>query len=229
MSAYDILRARGVTRLCHFTKFQSLTHIIPSVDGILASSSIRSDTKNVTDTARYDGELDYICCSVEYPNSWFLQKTIQNDTDKIFKEWVTLYIDLEILNKRDAKFCPCNASKSKGAHIENRMEKLESIFAVSVPTFAYARNPKMVSSCPTDGQAEILIKNSIPRDYISGVAVGNENVAKRIYAMLKTYGVKQIPIIVAPDVLTPTWSGMVRNGHRPSETRCDWSEEDLCL
>ncbi|MDR1408943.1 MAG: DUF4433 domain-containing protein [Oscillospiraceae bacterium] len=53
MSAYDILAARGVTRLCHFTKFQSLTHIIPSADGILASNSIRQDTKNVIDAARY--------------------------------------------------------------------------------------------------------------------------------------------------------------------------------
>ena len=33
MSAYDILAARGVNRLCHFTKFQSLTHIIPSEAG----------------------------------------------------------------------------------------------------------------------------------------------------------------------------------------------------
>lgn len=78
-------------KICHFTKFQGLTHIIPSADGILASSSIRQDTKNVTDTARYDGELDYVCCSIQYPNSWFLKKAIQNNTDKIFKEWVVLY------------------------------------------------------------------------------------------------------------------------------------------
>ena len=51
MSAYDILTTRGVTRLCHFTKFQNLTHIITSADGVLASSSIRQDTKNVNDTA----------------------------------------------------------------------------------------------------------------------------------------------------------------------------------
>ena len=29
MSAYDILSSRGVTRLCHFTKLQSFTHILP--------------------------------------------------------------------------------------------------------------------------------------------------------------------------------------------------------
>ena len=141
MNALDILKARHVSRLCHITKFQSLTHIVSSVDGILASSSIRSDMKNVTDTARYDGELEHICC-------------------------------------------------------------------------------------PTDGQAEILIKDTIPRDYFIGIAVGNEDIASRIYAMLKTFDVKQIPIYVAPDVLTPSWSKMIREGHRPSEKECVWPEEE---
>lgn len=225
MSAYEILTARGVTRLCHFTKFQSLTHIIPSADGILASSSIRQDTKNVTDTARYDGELDYVCCSVQYPNSWFLKKAMQNNTDKIFKDWVVLYVDLSILKYKSAKFCPCNASKSYGTHIDDRMENIDSIFATSVPTFTYPRSPQMLASCPTDGQAEILIRDSIPREYIIGMAVGNEEVAKRIYGMLKMYGMEQIPLYVAPDVVTPNWSSMIKNGRRPIETQCGWSEE----
>lgn len=226
MSVYEILTARGVNRLCHFTKFQSLTHIIPSADGILASSSIRQDTKNVTDTARYDGELDYVCCSVQYPNSWFLKKAMQNNPDKIFKDWVVLYVDLSILKYKSAKFCPCNASKSYGTHIDDRMENIDSIFATSVPTFAYPRSPQMLASCPTDGQAEILIRDSIPREYIIGMAVGNEEVAKRIYGMLKMYGMEQIPLYVAPDVVTPNWSSMIKNGRRPIETQCGWSEEE---
>jgi len=226
MSAYDVLTTRGVTRLCHFTKFQGLTHIIPSADGILASSSIRQDTKNVTDTARYDGELDYVCCSIQYPNSWFLKKAIQNNTDKIFKEWVVLYVDLSILKYKCAKFCPCNASRANGAYIDGRMDNINSIFATSVPTFQYPRSTKMLASCPTDGQAEILIKDSIPREYIIGIAVGNEDVAKRVYAMLKMYDMKNIPVYIAPDVMTPTWSSMIKGGTRPSEAQCHWSQEE---
>lgn len=225
MSAYDILAARGVNRLCHFTKFQSLTHIIPSEAGVLASSSIRQDTKNVTDKERYDNELDYVCCSVQYPNSWFLKRAMQNNTDKIFKDWVVLYVDLSILNCKTAKFCPFNASKGSGAYINGNMEEVESIFATSVPTFSYPRSPKMLASCPTDGQAEILIKESIPREYIIGIATGNEDVAKRVYAMLKMYGVEQIPVYVAPDVITPNWSNMIKNSRKPDEAMCVWSEE----
>ena len=226
MSAYDILKARGVSRLCHFTKMQSLTHIIPSADGILASNTICPDTKNVTDKIRYDGELDYVCCSVEYPNSWFLNTVKRNDTDKIFREWVALYIDLEILNQRDAKFCPCNASKSLGHYIDSNMNNVASIFATSVPTFSYPRSPKMLSCCPTDGQAEILIKDNIPRDYIIGIATNEKEIAGRIYSMLKTYNIKQIPLLVAPDILNTSWSNMIKNGHRPSEEICIWSEEE---
>ena len=226
MSAFDILISRGVTRLCHFTKFQSLTHIISSADGIQASNSIRQDTKNVTDTARYDGELDYICCSVQYPNSWFLQKAMQNNPDRVFKDWVVLYIDLNILKHRNTKFCPCNASKASGAYINNDMDQVESIFSHAVSTFAYPRSANMLSCCPTDGQAEILIKDDIPRDYIKGIAAGDEDVAKRIYGMLKMYGLESIPIYIAPDVLTPSWSNMIKRGQRPIETQCNWPEED---
>lgn len=226
MIAYEILRNRGVTRLCHFTKLQSLTHIITATEGILASSSIRQDTKNVTDVARYDGELDHICCSIEYPNSWFLDKAISNNTDLIFREWVVLYVDLLILKSRSAKFCPCNASREKGSYICEEMSDIDSIFAPIVPTFKYPRSKNMLDSCPTDGQAEILIKDTIPREFIIGIAVGTIDVAKRVYSMLKIYGLETIPIYISPNVLSPFWSSMIKIGKRPDEELCKWSEED---
>lgn len=69
MGAYEILCQHGVTRLCHFTKLQSLSHILLSPDGIMATSRIDSDMLNQVDDVRADGELDYVCCSIEYPNS----------------------------------------------------------------------------------------------------------------------------------------------------------------
>jgi hypothetical protein len=224
VSAFDILAARGVTRLCHFTKLQSLTQIVSEDSGILPSSSIRSDIKNVTDEARYDGELDYICCSVEYPNSWFLEKAMINNIDKVFKDWLTVYINLDILNLRDAKFCPCNASTDRGGYITN---DVNALFADPVCCKRkYSRSPKMFSYCTTDGQAEVLIKDGIPRKYIIGFAVGNVDMAKRVYAMLKTCGVRKLPIYVAPYVLTTSWSKMIQCGRRPSEELFAWSEEE---
>jgi|LSQX01.3.fsa_nt_gb hypothetical protein len=226
MSAYDILVARNVTRLCHFTKFQSLTNILASPDGILASISIRQDIKNVVDKARYDGELDYVCCSVEYPNSWFMGKVMRANTDKIFRDWVVIYIDLDILKDKKAKFCPCNASRSYGHYIDDNMNNVESIFAHRVLTFEHPRTRKMLDCCPTDGQAEILIKGNVPRKYISGLAVVNEDVADRIHSTLKFYRLEEIPIYIAPDVMTSIWSGMIKSGCRPEEIEFHWLEEE---
>lgn len=223
MSAYDILLSHGVTRLCHFTKLQSLTHIISAEEGVLASKSIGWDTQNANDTSRYDGELDYVCCSVEYPNSWFLKSAKSSNYNSVFNDWTVLYICLDILKEKRIKFSPCNASTGRGAYINEHEDEIESIFCNSN---RYPRTPRMLSACPTDGQAEILIADNIPRRFIRGIALGNEEVAKRVYAMLKMYDMVHIPLYVAPDVLTPNWSPMIKRGRRPEEILCVWREED---
>ena len=226
MSGYERLKCRGVSRLCHFTKLQSLTHILANEDGIIASSSIRQDTKNVNDTARYDGELDHVCCTIEYPNSWFLSSAIKSNDDRVFREWVVLCIGLDILLVRSAKFCECNASKKCGQFIQYDFEKIDEIFANNVSSFPYHRTPEMLSCCPTNGQAEVLIKDNIPRRYITKIIVENYDVAKQIYAMQKVYGISNIPIYIAPDVLSTSWSGMIKQGRRPQEQLFICSKED---
>lgn len=90
-NAYNILKSHEVTRLCHFTRFQSLTSILSSENGIIASKLIQKDVKNVTDNKRLDGKTDHICCTIEYPNSWYFQTARKNNNDKIFIDWVVLY------------------------------------------------------------------------------------------------------------------------------------------
>lgn len=217
MSGLDFLRGRYVSRLCHFTKLKDLTHILLSDRGIVASTAIRLDVKDQKDPERYDGELEYICCSIEYPNSWYLRKAQQRDNDPVFREWVTVYIDLGILEQRDFKFCPCNAATKCGTHILNDENQL-SIMYESPSIYGRDRTPKMLRCCPTDDQAEILIKDSIPYCFFSGISVSDEEIASRVYAMIKTYGKPNIPIYIAPDVLNTNWSNMIRRGIRPSET-----------
>lgn len=225
MSGYERLKSHAVSRLCHFTKLQNLTHILATEEGIIASGSIRQDTKNVNDTARYDGELNHVCCTIEYPNSWFLSSAIKNNADEIFRDWVVLCIDLKVLLVRSAKFCECNASKAYGQFIQNELENIDQLFADRVPSFLYPRTAKMLPCCPTNGQAEILIKDNIPRRYISKIIVGNLDIAKRVYAMQNIFDISEIPIYIAPDVLSPSWSAMIKQGVRPQEQPCLWTEE----
>lgn len=226
MTAYDVLTNHKVTRLCHFTKFQSLTHILASNDGIVSSQSIRQDIKNVIDYERYDGELDFVCCSVQYPNSWYFNSAKRNNMDRVFRDWVVIYINPTILKIKKAKFCPCNASKQCGAYIEDDMSKLELIFSKKLTTFQYARTQNMLCSCPTDGQAEILIENNIPLENISAIAVATKEMAGRVYALLKIYKLENIDIYIAPDVFSTNWSQLIRRGIKPKEEKYIITEDN---
>ena len=220
MTAESFLKERGVTRLCHFTKLNNLVHIIDADNGILASNASRPDVKDPKDAERQDGELNDVCCSIEYPNSWYLKKVQDRDENQIFREWVVIYIDLAVLSHRSIKFCPCNAAKARGKFIKSNISELSSLFAS--PNIQCRRRPsQMLTCCPTDDQAEILIEDNIPFRFINGLAVCCEDDAKTVYSMLRCYG-KDVPIYVAPDVLNTSWSQAIRNGVRPNEVLCQW-------
>lgn len=219
MSAYDLLLSRGVTRLCHFTKVSSLTHILLNKDGILASSSL-SDKEFINDSERYDGNLDYVCCSIQYPNWWYYNKIEKRDQNSVFKNWVVLYIDLSILNNRKCKFCPCNAAKNRGYYIFENENNILDLYK-SPNSLNQQRTQLMLSCCPTDDQAEIQIQNNIPLIYISGIAVGNDQVARQVYSILKTYNLS-IPIIKSPDIFLTSSSNLIRKGVFPIEEKVNY-------
>ena len=220
MGAYEILCRHEVTRLCHFTKLQSLAHILSSPDGIMATSRINKDILNQVDNVRADGQKDYVCCSIEYPNSWYLRHAKDRNEDEIFKEWAIIYINTAIVNIRDIKVCECNAAKENGRYIcPGNDHNIERLFATKVNSFSYYRKDRMLSSCPTNAQTEILIKDGIPREYIKGIVVGNTEIAEMVYAMRKTLGVETIDIFIAPDVVTTRWRKFSEKGTRPKEDK----------
>lgn len=218
MEAYDLLMQQGVTRLCHFTKLQSLPHILQSFEGIKATKRISQDLLNSIDPVRADGELDYVCCSIEYPNSWYLDHARERNEDIVFREWVIIYINLDILKVREAKVSECNAAKNRGQYIKVADEvNTKKLFDEHLSSFRIARPASMLSACPTNGQAEVLIKGNIPRQYMMAIAVGNEETAKIVYAMKRTLKIKGMNIYISPQVINKEWSGIVRKGDRPTE------------
>lgn len=217
---FETLCQHGVTRLCHFTKLQSLAHILFEPDGILATSKIKKDKLNQIDSVRADGKLDYVCCSIEYPNSWYLTNAKSRDEDEIFRDWVIMYINPEIVKIRDVCVCECNAARNNGAYIrKGNSNSINNLFANRVNSFSYPRTHDMLSSCPTNAQSEILIKDGIPRDYITGIVVGNEEAAKLVYAMRKTLDIETIDIYISPRVVTKYWRTDIQNGIRPQEIK----------
>ena len=214
--------ARRITRLCHFTQSRKLAHIICEPRGILSTAELQRvapDLLDVTDKERLDGYLDHISCSIEFPNTWYLKKI--KDQDPLFKEWVVLFLRPSLLCMDSTLFCYRNASSQRGRLVTSGFSGFQSLFQSEITgarRLIFKRTPEMLSCCPTDDQAEVLVSH-IPREDIIAVGVCSTEQAKRESVRLCLLQ-DAIPLkwIVVPQIFTTEWSELVRKGSRPVET-----------
>lgn len=203
----NLLQERGITRLCHFTKSKNLPFILgnglDSENGILANKFI-SDVSflDKTDENRFDKHEDYICTSVQYPNCFYFSKVVKQSRTEIFNEWTILGINPEIIND-STKFCAVNAATKGGRMIESGIEAFESIFNERVEgKSTFVRNKMYPDNVPTNVQAEVLIYNKVPKDYITSLIFPTEEFAYRECLRLELCGVNvsDYEIIVSSDL-----------------------------
>lgn len=162
---YDpITKSRQIHRLCHFTHVSNLSNILKN--GILSSRNIPYSQWN--DKDRVDGYTEYVCTSVELPNTYCLNNMVQKTGTNI-EDWVIFKINPYIIDDTSL-FCPVNAAKECGKYVSEGVEAYESIFLND----EWARNPKWISSIPSNLQAEVLIKECIPVSQI-GAIIFHEN------------------------------------------------------
>jgi hypothetical protein len=172
---------------------------------------------NPTDPDRYDGRDDLICCSIEYPNTYYFVKV--RESDYLFKDWVVLLINPSYLWHPETCFCPCNASRSRGGYIQTGIQGFRSLYAETSPGISFSRPARHLPAAPTDIQAEVLLKDPIPLDSITGIAVQSEEQAQREVCRLNLQGISiEKPIYIAPDFFTRTeLSGLIQQGVRAKE------------
>jgi len=214
--------ARGITRLCHFTQSRKLAHIICNPRGIMATEELQRvapDLIDVTDNERLDGCLDHISCSIEFPNTWYLKKI--KDQDPLFKEWVVLFLKPSLLYKDGTLFCYRNASSQRGRLVTGGYSGFQSLFQPEITGargLIFKRTPGMLSCCPTDDQAEVLVLGNILHEDIIAVGVCSEEQAKREIVRLCLLQ-DAIPLnwVIVPQIFTTEWSSLVRKGRRPNE------------
>ena len=214
------ISSRQITRLCHFTRSSKLLHILRSETGVLAThflEILHEDILCPTDEYRYDDHKEYICCSIQYPNTWYLDRV--RNKDPIFNEWVIIFINPLVMLNPATRFCHRNAAADRGAHICSGLDGFRGIFGnpVQGKTLLY-RTPKMMDCCPTDGQAEVLIHESIPRDEILAIAVPTfEQARVEIERYKHIPEAPKVKWIVAPDIFNNNWSIMIKKGLAPEE------------
>jgi hypothetical protein len=215
----------GLTRLCHFTSSRNLVHIVTGSTGLLATSKLREEERAMftpTDRERLDHHESHICCSIQYPNGWYFEKSRAKDL--IFRDWVVLLIRPEYLWQEGTKFCPRNAAARFGRGIGEGVDAFERLYepeVVGAGGRSFPRGPAHLPPCPTDDQAEVLVPDQIDLDDILGIAVASDEHASREYVRMELLNVSpdQFPLVVAPAFYRKRiLSNMIRSGQRPEET-----------
>lgn len=160
----DEINRRGISRLCHFTKAKNIPYILNDFNGILPTDGIPEYYRDVNDEHRFDGKKNYICCSIEYPNVYYLDRI--KDNDKLFNEWVIICIDPKIVLESDILFSKVNAATERGKYIMSGINGLKSIYSEEVITKkrTIRRSTDLPISCATDIQAEVMILGSIQKN-----------------------------------------------------------------
>lgn len=209
---------RGITRLCHFTQSRNLAHIFGDNNGILSSHRLASlDLPyNPTDIDRFDKCDHLVCCSLEYPNTYYFSTARSHDP--LFKDWVVLLLKPDYLWTTGTKFCPCNAAKNCGAYIKDGFDSFMSLFDITTPG-NFNRSASHLYCAPTNIQAEVLIPDPIPLDAITAIAVESEEQAKRELCRASLQGISiDKPILIVPDFYQrATISQLIRQGIRLQE------------
>lgn len=226
MTDYDLIREeaqrRGITRLCHFTQSRKLPHILSSPDGVVSTALLSETTEDIldsTDPQRLDGYKGHVCCSVEYPNTWYLDKV--RGKDPLFRDWVVLLLNPSVLWQEGTLFCPRNAATAYGRLVTPGHQGFSAMFAQQSQGAGgrtFSRRPEMLPGCPTDGQAEVLVARNVPRDRIMAVAVASQEQA-RIEALRLSLVGSAVPVkwIVAPGLFNGSWKPATDRGQRPIE------------
>lgn len=222
---------RGINRLCHFTPSRNLVHIATQRQGVLATQHLQDDEKavlNPTDPERFDGYADHVCCSIQYPNAWYLRKA--QEKERLFRDWVVLLLSARYLWQPGTKFCPRNAAADHGRHVREGAEAFEALFAPSVEGAYGVTRHRSASHplwLPTDDQAEVLIPDRIEREDILGVVVRDESQARREAARLEQLNEPAPRFFIAPLLFSAKQlSDSLRSGRLPPEQEYDLGGDD---
>ncbi len=170
----QICHERGINTLCHFTRIERLPSILHR--GLLNRNFLETLPSKIRpqfpDPNRDDGYKDAICLSISFPNyRMFFSKTGHTNQ----REWVVLLLDARILWEKDCAFCHQNARFEPvlGVRLGDR-KKLASLkrmfqnWDFHATGLRYQRQ-QIPDNYPTHPEAEVLVFDSIPAEYINEV------------------------------------------------------------
>lgn len=166
--------ARKIPYLVHFTPIGNVESIVE--DGLKSRYTLDGHEYIFTDEYRHDGWLDWISLSVSFPNyrMFYKKRNSPNNIDG----WAILLIKRDVLWELDCRFMPTNAA-SFGIRLF-RDDEWSSIEAFD-DMFNYVEHRKGIPDhFTTDPQAEVMVRNEVPKHYIHKIAVEHQSDQKRL-------------------------------------------------
>ncbi len=198
----EVIKARGVTRLIHFTPFLSVLQILS--DGkILPNAEVKTrsasdadfrDVAQINDAHRFDRRPDCVNLSVEKPNAFFLRtcKERQRLAPGACASWFLIALKPACLLREGVLFAVGNAASTQvrlhGTH--PGVAGFEAMFADRIVTSRGGAvrveiRPKDVPpNRTTSPQAEVMVPGEIPVEMIAAIYGENAADVRRLRAAL---------------------------------------------
>lgn len=161
---------RGINFLMHFTRASNLGSILQR--GLVPRDTlIREGHNDFNDQFRYDG-TEAVCLSIGFPNYKMFWGIRQDNKDV---DWIVLVIHPAALWMLPCAFCVTNAASASVTAIP--LEQRRNLAALQAMYGDWGDKTRAVlgipNHYPTNPQAEVLMLNGVPRDYILAVIVLN--------------------------------------------------------
>lgn len=194
-----LLMQRQIDTLYHFTQAKNLINIFRY--GLLPRDFLEKKRieSYFNDDYRYDNCLNAVCMSLEFPNYRMFYKLRQ---DNSMSDWVVLKLSSKILCDFMCAYCWTNAGDSMMYNIPIQQRMGKSAFLElfkDYPNYPSREELGIPDYYPTNPQAEILVFDTIPVNYIHGVYFENKQILTRYKADVPD----SIDIGVDPNVFLP--------------------------
>ena len=167
------LNERKIDVLVHFTQAANLPNIIKY--GLMTRDKLEEQDIDFlhNDDYRYDecNIIKPICVSIEFPNyKMFYSLRMEN----LRTEWAVIVLDASIICDFDCAFCATNAGSRDAFRTTLDQRRGEEAFEGLFHTPNLRKDLELPSWYPTDPQAEVLIFEGIPIEYIQEIHFQDE-------------------------------------------------------
>ena len=211
------IKNRSIEYLVHFTPTLNLLSILEQKKllsrSVLESLDIKQydilDYVKFTDDVRYD-DKSYLNLSISSPNTFLFSKFRDKTSSDMSIKWCVIKIDPKHIYDSETLFSVTNAASSSAKYqfgISGDIDKFLMLFSDELNINSRNGVRQIVrrgiqNKFPTDLQAEVLIKHSIPEESIISVCFETQNDLAETKAAMSEFNTSNF--IVDPKIFSPS-------------------------